>query len=122
MENSTEFIKKVVPEMVLKKARETKWFDEQEVEDIENFNGDTFQEYANKAENEDFILIEEASHGGYEGAGEDTWVVYSLNDKKSNERIYFQINGWYNSWDATEWADIIMVEPKEVIVIKWSKI
>jgi len=121
-EQKIELIREVVPNMILDSAKEYQWFsgDEREIEDIKEFDGGMFKEYANrKTENENYILQEEESHGGYEGAGEEMWVVYSLTSKVDNSKIYFRLNGWYNSSDEWE-KDFDIVIPKKVIKIEWS--
>jgi hypothetical protein len=124
VEQKKELVEKIVPEMVLTAAQKCKWFsgDEREIEDIKYFNGDIFQEYADgKVENSEFILQQEESYGGYEGAGEEMWLVYSLTSKIDNSVIHFRMNGWYNSWDSSEWEGIDIVRPVEVKKIEWIK-
>jgi len=118
MEN---IVKEVVPDLVRENAKKNRYYDEDsyEVENIDSFNGDSFQEFADGAENDDYIIKEEETFGGYEGAGEETWIVYSLLNKKTQEKIYFEINGYYNSWDGTEWNNWAVVKPKEVKKIIW---
>jgi hypothetical protein len=123
VEQRRDLVEKIVPEMILVEAKKSEYFNNSYTpEEIECFNGDTFQEYADgKVENEDFILELQESHGGYEGAGEEMWLVYSLEMKSDNSVIHFRINGWYNSWDCSEWEGIDIVDPKEVQKIEWVK-
>jgi len=121
-EQKKELVKRIVPEMILKVAKESKNFHYSEQESIENFNGDTFQEYVdNKIENENYILKTKESYGGYEGTEEVIKLVYSLTSKVDNSKIYFRINGWYNVWNNNEWSGFDIVEPKEVRKIEWIK-
>jgi hypothetical protein len=125
-EQKIELIREVVPDMILESAKECKWFsgDASEIEDIKSFEGDIFKEYVSgKIENNEYVLGEEEAHGGYEGAGEEMWVVYSLTSKVDGSKIYFELNGWYNSWDSNEWErDFSIVIPQEVMKIVWRKV
>jgi len=122
-EQKMELVKEVVPNMVIKSVRDNNRFNKQDEDYVKSFDGDIFQECAQNSENDIYRLMEEESFGGYEGDGEDTWVIYCLINKKSDEKIYFKIHGWYNSWDGTEWNDeITIVQPKEVIKIEWKEI
>jgi len=116
-------IKEVVPNMVVESARDKRLFNEQAEEYIRDFDGDTFQEAIGGRFTEGKYTISCEEHfGGYEGSGEKTWVVYSLKDDETDEVIYFKLNGWYNSWNGTEWdAEIEIVKPVEVTVIKWIR-
>lgn len=57
-------------------------------------------------------LIED--HGGGEGDGEERFIVIKVGDQ------LFQYNGYYSSWDGTEWDETLrQVEPYEVTVTKY---
>jgi len=118
-----KLIKEVVPNMVIESVKDNKWFCEQDVDYIENFDGDAFQDaIRGRFTNGKYTISCEEDFGGYEGAGEKTWVVYSLKDNETDEVIYFKLNGWYDSWNGTEWEnDFVIVNPKEVIRIEWRE-
>lgn len=54
---------------------------------------------------------------GGEGQGEQRWVVFSVGDQ------FFEVSGYYASWDGTTWEDqsLIEVEPKEVVKIEYVR-
>jgi hypothetical protein len=122
-EEQLELVKKVVPEIIIEDNKDNKWFSDEDRDYIKSFDGDVFQEYANKIINDDYIIEEEDNFGGYEGAGDITYVVYSLTNLETNEKIYFKISGWYDSWNGTEWInEPVIVGPKEVIKIEWEEL
>lgn len=61
---------------------------------------------------------EEAQHGG-EGEGEDFWTVYSFT--KAGEKVFVQFDGWYQSYNGSEYTEWFFVEPKEVVVTQYFK-
>jgi len=117
-----KLIKEVVPNMVIENAKNDRRFYEEDADYIENFDGDAFQNaIRGKFTDGKYTISYEEDFGGYEGAGEKTWVVYSLKDNETNEVIYFKLNGWYDSWNGSEWdGEIEIVEPVEVTVIEWK--
>lgn len=54
---------------------------------------------------------------GGEGQGEQRWVVFSVGDQ------FFEVSGYYASWDGTTWEDpsLTEVEPKEVVKIEYVR-
>jgi hypothetical protein len=60
--------------------------------------------------------------GGYKGGGEEMWIVSKLINKEKNKSIFIEFSGYYNSWDASHFDKMYLVEPKEVTVIKYKKI
>lgn len=59
----------------------------------------------------------EEDHGGGEGDGEERWVVFSVNGQ------YFEVVGYYQSWEGTEWDDLTIreVEPVQVQVTQFKR-
>lgn len=55
--------------------------------------------------------------GGGEGDGEERYVVFQVADQ------FFQVDGYYASWDGTTWEDTTPyeVKPKEVTVIQYER-
>jgi hypothetical protein len=55
--------------------------------------------------------------GGGEGDGEERYVVFQVGDQ------FFQVDGYYASWDGTTWEDTTPyeVKPKEVTVIQYER-
>lgn len=57
-------------------------------------------------------LVED--HGGGEGDGETRFIVIKVGEQ------LFQYNGYYSSWDGTEWDDdLYEVEPYDVTVTQY---
>ena len=56
---------------------------------------------------------------GGEGKGEDYWTVYKFSN--GNESVYVQFDGWYASYNGSEFDEWFFVEPKEVKVVKFSR-
>lgn len=56
-------------------------------------------------------------HGGGEGDGEERFVVFQVGDQ------FFQVDGYYASWDGTTWEDTTPyeVKAKEVTVIQYVR-
>lgn len=61
----------------------------------------------------------EARFGG-EGCGDDYWSVYSFS--KGNEKVFVQFDGWYQSYNGSEYSEWFFVEPKEVTVTEYYKV
>lgn len=57
-----------------------------------------------------------ADFGG-EGQGEELWVVFSLGDQ------LFRVDGYYASWDGSNWdgAEPYEVEPVPVVVTQYNR-
>lgn len=57
------------------------------------------------------------AYGG-EGKGEEYWVVFQVGDKT------YRVDGYYSSWEGTNWDDAepYEVKPVEVTVIKYKKV
>ena len=96
-----------------------------------------FWSYANERSAEDRFISEEArsnfgeligkgitfenvdSHGG-EGKGEDYWSVYKFT--LDNEVCWIKFDGWYSSYNGSEYSEFFFVEPKEVVVTEYFKV
>jgi len=86
-----------------------------EIYDIEDF-------FSYEIESENFKIKEKENFGGYEGAGETAWIVYEITDKKSGDTTFIRKNGYYSSWNGTEWRNgFDIVEPREVTIVEWFK-
>ena len=96
-----------------------------------------FWSYANERSAEDGLIIEEVqsdfgeligkgitfenvdSYGG-EGKGEDYWSVYKFT--LDNEVCWIKFDGWYSSYNGSEYSEFFFVEPKEVVVTEYFKV
>lgn len=59
-------------------------------------------------------------HGGREGAGEEHWVVFSV--EKDGAKEHWEIPGWYQSHNGAELeiGNMFQVAPEEITVIRWK--
>ena len=93
-----------------------------EEEDIEPYNGKFYYE----GQEDTYNALQEAgitakcidSYGG-EGKGEDCWTVYEFYN--GNESVYVQFDGWYASYNGSEFNEWFFVEPKEVKVVEFHR-
>lgn len=88
-------------------------------------NADYLEEY-----DEDAIFFNDAkengiewesvdSHGG-EGKGDEYWNVVKFT---SGDAIaYVQFDGWYQSYNGSEYDEWFFVEPKEVTVTRYTRV
>lgn len=65
-------------------------------------------------------FVREDNHGG-EGEGEDYWSVYKFT-KNGKEDIYVQFQGWYQSYNGSEFDEWFFVKPKQVMVTQFDKV
>lgn len=65
------------------------------------------------------VIVEfEDNHGG-EGEGDDFWTVYSFT--LDTEKVFVQFDGWYASYNGSEYSEWFFVQPKEVMVTQYFK-
>ena len=86
-----------------------------------------FYEDVNEKEINEFLDNEESkfiegmevidTYGG-EGMGENYWVVWYF----PTVDIYVKFYGWYQSYEGSEYEDMELVEPREVVVTKYFEI
>lgn len=58
----------------------------------------------------------EANYGG-EGEGDQYWSVYSF--ARGDVKVYLKFDGWYQSYNGSEFTERFWVVPKEVIRIEF---
>ena len=73
----------------------------------------------NELQKEKISVAHETSHGG-EGEGDQYWSVYSFT--KGEEKVCIKFNGWYQSYNGSEFTEWFYVEPKEVTRTEFVKI
>lgn len=73
-------------------------------------------------ENDNYVVESEVDYYGGEGQGEEYWKISRILDKKTGEVFFIKFEGFYNSWNGTDWSenDWNIVEPIEVKVIQWK--
>jgi hypothetical protein len=59
--------------------------------------------------------------GGYEGLGEEHYLVYEVSQNGALHS-YWKVPGWYQSYNGaeTEWENIHQVKPVEKMIIVWD--
>jgi hypothetical protein len=60
------------------------------------------------------------SCGGYEGAGEDVWVVFQF--KKDGQVTHIIFEGSYMSYDGSEYDSCHLVTPETIQVTAWRNV
>jgi hypothetical protein len=88
-------------------SEETKWDDEEITQSRAEFA-------------EAGITFKHEDNFGGEGMGDTYWSVYSFTDK--TDKVYVKFNGWYQSYNGSEFSEFFFVEPKEVKVTKYFKV
>jgi hypothetical protein len=89
----------------------------------EGYDGYALEEYFEYSDVKPFngYTIQEIEHFGGEGQGDEMWKVFSIS-KDGEKDAYFRVQGFYNSWNGTEWNyEIDLVQPYEVTVTQWRK-
>lgn len=65
------------------------------------------------------IQVEDARFGGEGDYNTETYVVFRVGTLDAVK--YFQISGWYSSYEGTDWESTFKeVKPLEVKVTKWT--
>ena len=72
-------------------------------------------------ESENFECQREVAGEGGEGQGDSIWTVSRVLDKKTGEVFFIRFDGYYESWNGSDWSnnDWSIVRPQEVKVIQW---
>jgi hypothetical protein len=60
------------------------------------------------------ISMENVDQHGGEGEGEQYWSVYKFT--KEGQNVFVKFNGWYQSYNGSEFTDWFFVEPKDRVV------
>ena len=72
-------------------------------------------------ENENYKIESEVAEEGGEGQGDSIWTVSRVLDKKTGEVFFIRFDGYYESWNGSDWSSNVwsIVKPQEVKVIQW---
>lgn len=83
-----------------------------------NWYEDEVIDFANVLKEKQISYKEVDSYGG-EGQGDDFWVIveFSSGDTKVNVKF----DGWYQSYNGSEYTEWFFVKPKKVSVVEWNK-
>jgi hypothetical protein len=60
-----------------------------------------------------------AEYGG-EGCGDEYWTVYKF--ESEGETTFVKFDGWYASYQGSEYDNWFYVEPREVLVTRYFKV
>lgn len=91
-------------------------------EGIEPYHGKFYHEGQEDTYNtlqEAGITTKRIDRYGGEGKGDDYWSVYEFSN--GNELVYVQFDGWYDSYDGSDFNEWFFVEPKEVKVVEFHR-
>ena len=66
------------------------------------------------------ITVDFVDNFGGEGQGDDYWSVYSFTD--GDNVVYVQFDGWYASYNGSDYSEWFFVESKEVVVTQFLKV
>lgn len=61
------------------------------------------------------------AHYGGEDQGSDYWTVWQFNHEDGDKTL-IRVNGWYQSYNGTEYNDYDEVQPAEQQVVVYKKI
>ncbi len=74
----------------------------------EKYWSDEFREFA-EALKEAGIKCDSEDHHGGEGQGDDYWTVFKFT--RGSEEVYVKFDGWYASYNGSEYDDYFLVKP-----------
>ncbi len=78
---------------------------------------DDFDDDAREVISQYTIRVEDMFGG--EGCGDNYWVVYKFEPVNGDPAFYIKFDGWYQSYNGSEYDDWFYVEPKEVTVTQY---
>lgn len=72
----------------------------------------------------DGFSFEVAHQWGGEGKGVSIGYVWKLTENSTKESFYVKVEGYYESWDGTDWSYASVNEcwPKEKLVTVWETV
>ncbi len=91
-------------------------------EGIEPYNGKFYNDGQEETYNELIeagITVDFVDRYGGEGQGDEYWSVYKFS--KGDEAVYVKFDGWYASYDGSEFNDWFFVEPKQFQVVQFRR-
>ena len=66
------------------------------------------------------IIFEFVDHYGGEDMGRDYWSIYAFHDEANV--VYVKFDGWYASYDGSEYEEWFFVEPRQVQVTEFKRV
>lgn len=92
-------------------------FFQSEVDESRKYLDEEVVEFLQELDSEG-IKSEYVDNFGGEGQGDEYWSVYKFS--KDDEIVHIKFNGWYQSYNGSEFDSIKFVEPKQVMVTKYE--
>jgi hypothetical protein len=77
--------------------------------------------FTEPTESEKYI-VQQVSERGSEGDGAEMFLTFKITDKETNTVGYLEYSGRYSSWDSSSYDDSYVVLPREVTIIKYTKV
>lgn len=68
-----------------------------------------------------WAMLDMVEHYGGEGQGETYYTVYSFLNPQG-ETVYIQLDGWYASYNGSEYIDTFEVTPKEKTITVYETV
>ena len=83
--------------------------------ELDNYNSHDLQ--YNSYETENYEVQSEIAGEGGEGEGDSIWTVSRIVDKKTGEVFFIRFDGYYESWNGSDWPnnDWSIVKPRQRI-------
>jgi len=81
--------------------------------------GDEEYTFVKTAEAQGITYAHVDNYGG-EGQGDEYWSVYEFT--LGEDKIYVKFNGYYQSYNGSEYDEYFFVEPKEKVVTEYVKV
>ena len=66
------------------------------------------------------ISFEHIDNYGGEEMGREYWSVYAFHDEA--HAVYVEFDGWYDSYNGSEYEEWFFVEPRQVQVTEFSRV
>lgn len=70
-------------------------------------------------ENDNYKIISEYDSFGGEGKGEERWNITKIINKQTGKISFIKFDGYYESWNGTDWEEWYCTVPSEVVKISW---
>lgn len=75
-------------------------------------------DFLDMAKEKNIEFQHEDNYGG-EGQGDDYWSVYSFS--REGESVYVKFDGWYASYNGSEFNEWFFVKPQEKVITVYEK-
>lgn len=90
-----------------------------EIGDTKTWDSDEVTDFR-KLVSDQGIVFELVDNYGGEEMGREYWSVYKFSDDTS--AVYVQFDGWYESYNGSEYEEWFFVKPVEVIKIEFARV